>query len=56
MKLEFRMHSLRATSSTVANENGFNRNCIEIQLIYIPDNKTRTSYNHAQGLSDTMVG
>ena len=52
MKLEFRMHTLRATASTVANENGFNKDWVEIQLVHVSDNKTRASYNHAQWLND----
>ena len=52
MKFEFRMHSLRATASTVANENGFNQDWVELQLAHASDNKTRASYNHAQYLSD----
>ena len=52
MKLEFRMHTLRATASTVANENGFNKDWVEIQLAHVSDNKTRASYNHAQWLND----
>lgn len=52
MKLEFTMHDLRATASTVANENGFNKDRVEIQLAHVSNNKTRASYNHAQWLSD----
>ncbi len=52
MKIEFTMHSLRATASTVANENGFNKDWVEIQLAHVSDNKTRASYNHAQWLND----
>ena len=52
MKLEFTMHDLRATASTVANEHGFNKDWVEIQLAHVSDNKTRTSYNHAQWLND----
>lgn len=52
MKLEFTMHDLRATASTVANEHGFNKDWVEIQLAHVSNNKTRASYNHAQWLSD----
>ncbi|ENX58814.1 MULTISPECIES: tyrosine-type recombinase/integrase [Acinetobacter] len=52
MKFEFTMHSLRATASTVANENGFNLDWVELQLAHASDNKTRASYNHAQWLND----
>lgn len=52
MKLEFTMHDLRATASTVVNENGFNKDWVEIQLAHVSDNKTRASYNHAQWLND----
>ncbi|MDQ9821113.1 tyrosine-type recombinase/integrase [Acinetobacter bereziniae] len=52
MKLEFTMHDLRATASTVANEHGFNKDWVEMQLAHVSSNKTRASYNHAQWLSD----
>ncbi len=52
MKLEFTMHALRATASTVANEHGFNKDWVEIQLAHVSDNKTRATYNHAQWLND----
>jgi integrase len=52
MKLEFSMHALRATASTIANENGFNKDWVEIQLAHVSDNKTRATYNHAQWLND----
>ena len=37
---ELTMHSLRATASTVANENGFNLDWVELQLAHASDNKT----------------
>ncbi|KAI0679423.1 tyrosine-type recombinase/integrase [Acinetobacter pittii] len=52
LDIDFTMHSLRATASTIANENGFNQDWVELQLAHVSDNKTRASYNHAQWLSD----
>lgn len=52
LDIDFTMHSLRATASTVANENGFNQDWVELQLAHVSDNKTRASYNHAQWLND----
>ena len=52
MKLEFTMHDLSATGFTVTNENGFNKDWVEIQLAHVSNNKTIVSYNHAQWLSD----
>ena len=59
MKLEFSIDDLqqlkpdlRPTASTGANENGFNKDWVEIQLAHVSNNKTRASYNHAQWLND----
>ncbi|MGP4772510.1 tyrosine-type recombinase/integrase [Acinetobacter sp. PFS20] len=52
LDIDFTMHSLRATASTIANENGFNQDWVELQLAHVSDNKTRASYNHAQWLND----
>lgn len=52
LDIDFTMHCLRATASTIANENGFNQDWVELQLAHVSDNKTRASYNHAQWLND----
>ena len=52
LDIEFTMHDLRATASTIANENGFNQDWVELQLAHVSSNKTRASYNHAQWLND----
>jgi len=45
-------HGLRATFSTIANEQGFSSDVIERQLAHAERNKVRASYNHAQYLPD----
>ncbi len=55
LDIDFTMHSLRATASTIANENGFNQDWVELQLAHVSDNKTRASYNHAQWLNDRRI-
>ena len=45
-------HGMRATASTILNERSFNRDWIECQLAHKPKDKSRTSYNHAEYLSD----
>ena len=52
LDIAFTMHDLRATASTIANENGFNQDWVELQLAHVSSNKTRASYNHAQWLND----
>ncbi|MBO1280986.1 tyrosine-type recombinase/integrase [Acinetobacter nosocomialis] len=52
LDIDFTMHSLRATASTIANENGFNPDWVELQLAHSAEDKTRASYNHAQWLND----
>ena len=45
-------HGWRHTASTLLNEQGFNRDHIEIQLSHADGNKVRGTYNHAQYLED----
>jgi len=52
LDIDFTMHSFRATASTIANENGFNPDWVELQLAHSAEDKTRASYNHAQWLND----
>jgi integrase len=42
------VHGLRATASTILNEQGFRPDIIERQLAHTERNKVRASYNHAQ--------
>jgi hypothetical protein len=43
---------MRATASTILNENGFKPDVIERQLAHCERNKIRAAYNHAQFLSE----
>ncbi|MDR1031697.1 MAG: tyrosine-type recombinase/integrase [Holosporales bacterium] len=45
-------HGIRATASTILNENGFKPDVIERQLTHCERNKIRASYNHAQYLPE----
>jgi integrase len=45
-------HGMRATASTILNENGFEPDVIERQLAHCERNKIRASYNHAQYLPE----
>lgn len=45
-------HGLRATASTILNEQGFRADVIERQLAHAPRNKVRAAYNHAQYLNE----
>jgi integrase len=45
-------HGMRATASTILNENGFNSDAIERQLAHVEENKIRGSYNHAEYLPE----
>lgn len=45
-------HGMRATASTILNENSFNDDWIECQLAHRPQNKVRAAYNHAEYLDD----
>ena len=45
-------HGMRATASTILNENGFKPDVIERQLAHCKRNKVRASYNHAQYLQE----
>ena len=49
---EITWHGWRHTASTLLNEQGFNRDHIEIQLSHADGNKVRGTYNHAQYLED----
>lgn len=42
------VHGLRATASTLLNEQGWRADVIEYQLAHTEQNKVRASYNHAQ--------
>ena len=39
-------HGMRATASSILNEQGFNRDAIERQLAHMERNKVRASYTH----------
>lgn len=43
-------HGFRGLTSTILNENNFNRDHIELQLAHSEDDKVRASYNHAKYL------
>lgn len=43
-------HGMRATASTILNENGFKADVIERQLAHIEKNKVRAAYHHAEYL------
>jgi len=45
-------HGMRATASTILNENGFKADVIERQLAHCERNQIRASYNHAQYLPE----
>lgn len=45
-------HGMRATASTILNENGFKPDVIERQLAHCERNKVRAAYNHAQYLQE----
>jgi integrase len=45
-------HGIRATASTILNENGFSPDVIERQLAHCERNKIRAAYNHAQFLAE----
>jgi integrase len=45
-------HGIRATASTILNENGFRADIIERQLAHTERNNVRASYNHAQYLPE----
>ena len=44
------VHGFRGLMSTVLNENGFNRDHIEMQLAHVEENKVRGAYNAAEYL------
>lgn len=45
-------HGFRSNFSTILNENGFNKDMIEIQLSHSDSDKVRASYNYAQHLPE----
>lgn len=45
-------HGMRATASTILNENKFNRDAIERQLAHVEENKVRAAYHHAEYLDE----
>lgn len=45
-------HGMRATASTILNENSFNRDWVERQLAHLPKDKIRAAYNHALYLAE----
>lgn len=48
-------HGFRSMASTLLNENGVNRDWIEMQLAHVPKNKIRGAYNRAQYWDDRVV-
>jgi integrase len=46
------VHGIRATASTILNENGFRADVIERQLAHTERNNVRACYNHAQYLPE----
>ena len=49
------VHGFRSIASTILNENGWNRDFIEVQLSHSERDKVRDSYNHAKYLKDRHV-
>lgn len=45
-------HGMRATASTILNENGFKPDVIERQLAHIEQNKVRAAYHHTEYLAE----
>ncbi len=54
-KGRFAPHGIRATGSTILNEQGFRPDVIERQLDHTERNKTRASYNQAEYLEERRV-
>ena len=48
-------HGFRSVASTWANEHGYNRDHIEMQLAHGSDNAVRSAYNHAAYLPQRRV-
>ncbi len=46
------VHGLRATASTILNEQGFKPDIIERQLAHIERNKVRAAYNRAEYMEE----
>ncbi len=51
----FSPHGIRATGSTILNEQGFRADVIERQLAHKERDKTRASYNQAEYLKERRV-
>ena len=51
-KEEITPHGFRAMFSTIANEQGWNRDVIERQLAHVEQNQVRGAYNHAEYLDE----
>jgi len=51
-KHEMCAHGFRGMASTILNENGVNRDWIEMQLAHSPRDTVRSAYNHAEFLED----
>lgn len=49
------VHGLRATASTILNENGFSADVIERQLAHVERSRVRAAYNHAEYLPERRV-
>ena len=47
-------HGFRAMFSTIANENGWNRDVIERQLAHVEKNAVRGAYNHAEYMPERI--
>ena len=45
-------HGFRSMASTLLNENGWNRDAIERQLVHAERNNVRAAYNYAEYLPD----
>jgi integrase len=45
-------HGFRALASTNLNEQGWNRDVIELSLSHVERNAVRAAYNHAERLDD----
>jgi integrase len=49
---KFTVHGLRATASTILNEQGFKPDIIERQLAHVETNRVRAAYNRAEYLEE----
>lgn len=48
-------HGFRTVASTLLNEQGFDSDCIELQLAHKPRDKVRAAYNRAQKLPERRI-